>query len=92
MCPNKYLADYIHINLLKIFRRGDTPGFALPLFTSIYRITANFCGVKFLRFWSKKMTFNFCGFFFFCGFKISAPKKKIVCINAKPGVSPRLKI
>ena len=31
---------------------------------SEYRITGNFCSVKFLRFWSKKMTFNFCGFFF----------------------------
>ena len=31
---------------------------------STYRITGNFCGVKCLRFWSKKKTFNFCGFFF----------------------------
>ena len=30
----------------------------------IYHITGNFCDVKFLRFWSKKKTFNFCGFFF----------------------------
>ena len=29
-----------------------------------YHITGNFCDVKFLRFWSKKKTFNFCGFFF----------------------------
>jgi hypothetical protein len=29
-----------------------------------YRITGNFCGVKFLRFWSKKKTFNVCGFLF----------------------------
>jgi hypothetical protein len=29
----------------------------------IYCITGNFCGVKFLRFWSKKKTFNFCRFF-----------------------------
>ena len=34
----------------------------------IYRITGILCGVKFLRFWSKKMTFNF----YFCGLKISA--------------------
>ena len=40
-----------------------------------YRITDNFCGVKFLWFWSKKKTFNFCVFFFFCGLKISALKK-----------------
>ena len=33
---------------------------------SWYRITANFCGVKFLQFWSKKKTFNFCGINFFC--------------------------
>ena len=32
--------------------------------TQKYRITGNFCGVKFLRFWSKKMTFNFCRFLF----------------------------
>ena len=37
----------------------------------LYRITGNFCGVKFLRFWSKKKTFNF------CGSKISVPKKKL---------------
>jgi hypothetical protein len=30
---------------------------------NIYSITGNFCDVKFLQFWSKKMTFNFCGFF-----------------------------
>jgi hypothetical protein len=29
-----------------------------------YCITGNLCGVKFLRFWSKKKTFNFCRFFF----------------------------
>ena len=39
-----------------------------------YRITGIFCGVKFLRFWSKKKTFNFCGFCL-CGLKISPPKK-----------------
>jgi hypothetical protein len=32
--------------------------------STYYRITGNFCGVKFLRFWSKKKTFNFCGFYF----------------------------
>ena len=31
--------------------------------------------MKFLRFWHKKKTFNFCDFFF-CGLKMSAPKKK----------------
>ena len=43
----------------------------------IPRITGNFCGVKYLRCWSKKKTFNFCGFFF-CRLKISAPKNKLL--------------
>ena len=30
----------------------------------VYCITGNFCGVKFLRFWTKKKTFKFCGFCF----------------------------
>ena len=38
-----------------------------------YHITGNFCGAKFLRFFTKKKTFNFCRFFF-CGLKILAPK------------------
>ena len=40
-----------------------------------YRITGNFCGVKFLRFWSKKMTFNFCGFLFLRIENIGTKKK-----------------
>ena len=45
-----------------------------------YRITGNFCGAKFLRFLTKKMTFNFCRFFF-CGLKILAPKKKLFVLQ-----------
>jgi hypothetical protein len=33
------------------------------------------CPAPFLQIWSKKKTFNFCGFFF-CGLKILALKKK----------------
>ena len=44
-------------------------------FYSIYCITGHFCGVKFLRFLTKKRTFNFCRFFFFCGLKILTLKK-----------------
>ena len=40
-----------------------------------YRIAGNFCGVKFLQFWYKKKTFNFCRYFF-RRIEISAPKKK----------------
>ena len=36
----------------------------ITIISQDYRITGNFCGVKFLLFWSKKKTFNFCGFFF----------------------------
>jgi hypothetical protein len=46
----------------------------------IYRITGNFCDVKFLRFRSKKKTFNFCGFFFLQIVNLSI-EKKIVCIT-----------
>jgi hypothetical protein len=45
---------------------------------SEYRITGNFCCVKFLRFWSKKMTFNFCEFFFFADWK--SRHRKINCL------------
>ena len=41
----------------------------------IYRITGNFCDVKFLRFRSKKKTFNFCGFFFLQIVNLSIEKK-----------------
>ena len=36
----------------------------ISFLTFTYCITGNFCSVKFLRFWSKKKTFNFCRFFF----------------------------
>ena len=45
-----------------------------------YRITGNFSGVKFLRFWSKKKTFNFCGFLFLRIVNLGT-EKKIVCIT-----------
>ena len=45
-----------------------------------YRITGNFCGVKFLRFWSKKKTFNVCGFLFLRIVNLGT-EKKIVCIT-----------
>ena len=45
-----------------------------------YRITGNFCGVKFLQFWSKKKTFKFCGFFFL-RIENLGTEKKIVCIT-----------
>ena len=45
-----------------------------------YCITGNFCGVKFLRFWSKKMTFNFCGFLFL-RIENLGTEKKFVCIT-----------
>ena len=45
----------------------------------IYRITGNFCDVKFLRFWSKKKTFNLCGFFFSADWK--SPHRKKKCCN-----------
>ena len=41
-----------------------------------YRITGNFCDVKFLRFWSKEKTFNFCGFFFLRIVNFGNEKKK----------------
>ena len=44
------------------------------------RITGNFCGVKFLWFWSKKKTFNFCRFFFLRIVNLGT-EKKIVCIT-----------
>ena len=42
------------------------------------RKTANFCSVKFLRFWSTKKTFNFCGFFFLQIENLSTEKKLFV--------------
>ena len=48
--------------------------------TQKYRITGNFCGVKFLRFWSKKMTFNFCEFLFL-RIENLGTEKKIICIT-----------
>ena len=47
----------------------------------LYRITGNFCSVKFLRFWTKKKTFyfNFCRFFFLRIENLDA--KKISCIT-----------
>jgi hypothetical protein len=50
------------------------------IYIYIYRITGNFCGVKFLLFWSKKKTFNFCWIFFSADWK-SRHRKKIVCIT-----------
>jgi hypothetical protein len=47
---------------------------------SAYRITGNFCGVKFLQFWSKKKTFDFCGFFFL-RIENLGTEKKFVCIT-----------
>ena len=46
---------------------------------SIYRIIGNFCGVKFLRFWSKKRHLNFA--FFFLLIENLGTKNKIVCIT-----------
>jgi hypothetical protein len=43
----------------------------------IYRITGNFCDVKFLAFWSKKKTFNFCGFFFLRIVNLRTEKKML---------------
>ena len=45
-----------------------------------YHITGNFCGVKFRQFWSKKMTFNVCGFLFL-RIENLGTEKKIVCIT-----------
>ena len=49
-----------------------------------YRITRNFCGVKVLRFWTKKKTFKFCVFFSLRieNFDFGA-EKKIVLQEAK---------
>jgi hypothetical protein len=43
-----------------------------------YRITGNFCGVKFLLFWTKKKIFNFCGFFFLLIENLGAEKKVVL--------------
>jgi hypothetical protein len=43
-----------------------------------YRITGNFCGVKFLRSWSKKKIFNFCRFFFLQIENLGTEKKIIL--------------
>ena len=70
---------FITVSFLQVCNKAVTDNWLVQCLTcitcKIYRITGNFCGVKFLWFWSKKKTFNF------CGLKISAPKKKIVCIT-----------
>jgi hypothetical protein len=42
-----------------------------------YRITGNFCSVKFLQFWTNKKTFNFCGLFFLQIENLGAGKKMV---------------
>jgi hypothetical protein len=48
----------------------------------VYRITGNFCGVKFQRFWTKKKTFNFCRFFFLRIENLGTEKKWFVLQEA----------
>ena len=52
-----------------------------------YRITGNFCGVKFLRFWSKKKTFNFCGFLFLRIVNLGTEKKNCLYYRIQEATS-----
>ena len=49
-------------------------------YVSTYRITGNFCGVKFLRFGLKRRHLIFADFIF-CGLTISAPKKNVFVLQ-----------
>ena len=55
-----------------------------------YCITGNFCSVKFLRFWSKKKTFNICGFYFLRIENLGTEKTLFVLQEAMLGYDKQL--
>jgi uncharacterized protein Usg len=78
---NKYDSSYYSKQNSKFYHRVKFYLYFLQVYDKRnYRITGNFCSVKFLQFWTNKKTFNFCGLFFLQIENLGAGKK-MVCIK-----------